>query len=83
MTTLEPIDLDHNATTRPHPEVVELMSRHWRDSFANPGSRHAAGRRARRVLEEARESMAAILEADPDEIIFTGGGTEANNMAVL
>lgn len=77
------IYLDNNATTRPHPEVVEVMSRHWRDSFANPGSRHRAGRRARQVLESSRESMAAILGADPDEIIFTGGGTEANNMAIL
>lgn len=77
------IYLDNNATTQPHPEVVEVMSRHWRESFANPGSRHAAGRRARQVLESARESMAAILGADPDEVIFTSGGTESNNMAVL
>ena len=66
------IYLDNNATTRPHPEVIEVMARHWRDSFGNPGSRHAAGRRARQVLEASRESMAAILGADPDEVIFTG-----------
>lgn len=77
------IYLDNNATTRPLPEVVELMTRHWRESFANPGSRHAAGRRARQVLETARESMAAILGAHSDEIIFTSGGTESNNMAIL
>jgi cysteine desulfurase len=77
------IYLDNNATTQPLPQVVEAMSRHWRDSFANPGSRHAAGRRARQVLETARESMAAILGASPDEVIFTSGGTESNNMAVL
>jgi cysteine desulfurase len=59
------------------------MARHWRDSFANPGSRHAAGRRARQVLENARESMASILVAYPDEVIFTSGGTESNNMAIL
>jgi cysteine desulfurase len=63
--------------------VVEVMNRHWRESFANPGSRHAAGRRARQVLEAARESMAAILGAHPDEVIFTSGGTESNNMAIL
>ncbi|MSR60795.1 MAG: cysteine desulfurase [Planctomycetaceae bacterium] len=80
---MAPIYLDNNATTRPHPEVVEVMSGHWRDSYANPGSRHLAGRRARQVLETARESIAAILGADPDEVIFTSGGTEANNMAVL
>jgi cysteine desulfurase len=77
------IYLDNNATTRPLPEVVDVMARHWRESFANPGSRHAAGRRARQVLETARESMAAILGAHPDEVIFTSGGTESNNMAIL
>src|SRR5690242_3044772 len=77
------IYLDSNATTRPLPEVVEVMTRHWRDSFANPGSRHAAGRRARQALEAARESIAGILGADPDEVIFTSGGTESNNMAVF
>jgi cysteine desulfurase len=75
--------LDNNATTRPLPEVVEVMTRHWRDSFANPGSRHGAGRRARQALETARESMAGILGAHPDEVVFTSGGTESNNMAVL
>jgi cysteine desulfurase len=77
------IYLDNNATTRPLPEVVEVMTRHWRDSFANPGSRHGAGRRARQALETARESMAGILGAHPDEVIFTSGGTESNNLAVL
>ena len=77
------IYLDNNATTRIDPEVIELMARHWRDAFANPGSRHSAGRRARQVLETARESIASILGAQPDEVIFTGGGTESNNMAVL
>src|SRR5947207_9626658 len=77
------IYLDNNATTRPLPEVVNVMTRHWRDSFANPGSRHGAGRRARQALETARESMAVILGAHPDEVVFTSGGTESNNMAVL
>ena len=77
------IYLDNNATTRPHPEVIDVMHRHWHDSFGNPGSRHAAGRRARQVLETSRESIAAILGADPEEVIFTSGGTESNNMAVL
>jgi cysteine desulfurase len=77
------IYLDNNATTRPLPEVVEAMNRHWRESFANPGSRHIAGRRARQLLETSRESIAAILGAQPDEVIFTSGGTESNNMALL
>lgn len=77
------IYLDNNATTQPHPEVVELMSRLWREAYANPGSRHSFGRKARQVLESARESFASLLGAFPDEVVFTGGGTEANNMAVL
>ncbi|MBS0264253.1 MAG: cysteine desulfurase [Planctomycetes bacterium] len=77
------IYLDNNATTAPLPAVIEVMDRHWRESFANPGSRHALGRKARRALEEARESIAHIVGAFPDEVIFTSGGTEANNMAVL
>lgn len=80
---MDAIYLDHNATTRPWPEVVETMSRHFRESFANPGSRHSLGRIARRVLEESRESMAAILGAKPKEILFTSGGTESTNAAIL
>ena len=77
------IYLDNNATTRPYPEVVDVIARHLTDSYANPGSRHQPGRAARRVLESARESMADILGADPDEVVFTSGGTEATNMAVF
>jgi cysteine desulfurase len=77
------IFLDHNSTTRPLPEVVEAISRHSRESWANPGSRHAEGRVARRALEDAREKIAAILNAKPGEVIFTGGGTEAINLAIL
>jgi cysteine desulfurase len=77
------IYLDHNATTRPLPEVIEVMSQHFHDSYANPGSRHGEGRRARKALEEARESIAEILGADPEEIIFTSGGTESSNMAIF
>ena len=80
---MQPIYLDNNATTKPFPEVVETMSRHMTDSFANPGSRHALGRKARRVLEDARESMAEILGARPKEIIFTSGGTESTNSAIF
>ena len=80
---MQPIYLDNNATTRPLPEVVETVSRQLTDSFANPGSRHSLGRTARRVLEDARESMAAILGARPKEIVFTSGGTEATNSAIF
>ena len=77
------IYLDNNATTRPLPEVIETVSRHLGESFGNPGSRHAAGRRARVVLEDARETIAAILGADPGEVIFTSGGTESTNLALF
>jgi cysteine desulfurase len=77
------IFLDHNSTTRPLPEVVEAITRHARESYANPGSRHAEGRIARRALEDAREKIAAILHARPSEVIFTSGGTEAINLAIL
>ncbi len=77
------IYLDNNATTRPLPEVIEAMNEHWRSSFGNPGSQHALGRTARRALEDARETIANILEADPSEVIFTSGGTESTNLALL
>lgn len=76
------IYLDNNATTQPFPEVIEVIGRHLEHSFANPGSRHAEGRIARKVLEESRESIAAVLGATPEEIIFTSGGTESINMAI-
>jgi cysteine desulfurase len=77
------IFLDHNSTTRPLPEVVEAVAHHARESYANPGSRHAEGRIARRALEDAREKIAALLHARPSEVIFTSGGTEAINLAIL
>ncbi len=80
---MDVIDLDANATTRPLPEVVECVARHLRESYGNPGSRHALGRRARQVLETSRDTIAAILGAEPDEVLFTSGGTEANNLAIF
>ena len=77
------IDLDANATTRPFPEVVEVVTRHLHETWGNPGSRHGLGRTARRVLEDCRESVASILGAEPDEVLFTSGGTEANNTAIF
>lgn len=76
------IYLDNNATTQPFPEALEEVSRVLRDGYANPGSRHAQGRKARRILEDSRESIASILGADPDELIFTSGGTESINLAL-
>ena len=76
------IYLDNNATTQPLPEVVEVVARVMRECYGNPGSPHRAGRIARQVLEESREQIACLLGADPQELIFTSGGTEANNLAI-
>lgn len=76
------IDLDQNATTPLDPSVLEAMRPHWL-AGGNPESRHAAGRRARRALIGATEVVARILNARPDEVVFTSGGTEANNLAIL
>jgi cysteine desulfurase len=81
--SLTPIYLDNNATTPVHPVVVEVIARCMREGFANPGSRHVAGRRARVILEDARETVARILGADPGEVIFTSGGTESSNQAIF
>ena len=74
--------LDHAATTPVLPEVTEVMVRILREDFGNPSSVHAAGRSAREAVEEARERVALAVGADPDEIVFTGGGTEADNLAI-
>jgi len=80
---MTPIYLDNNATTQPFPEVIEVMAEHFAEAYANPGSSHAAGRIARRVLEDAREQLAAMLGAKPQEVLFTSGGTESTNLAVF
>jgi cysteine desulfurase len=77
------IYLDNNATTKPFPEVVETVAYHLECHYGNPGSRHFEGQVARKALEEARESIAAILGADPSEVIFTSGGTESTNIALF
>jgi cysteine desulfurase len=84
----QPIYLDHNATTPVFPEVVEAMRTCWSEPYLNPASQHSFGRRARQVLEDARDCIAAMLGATtsghaPDRVIFTSGGTEANNLAIM
>jgi len=73
--------LDHAATTPMLPEAVEAMTAHL-SIAGNASSLHASGRRARRTVEEARESLAEALGARPSEVVFTSGGTEADNLAV-
>ncbi|HLY74560.1 MAG TPA: cysteine desulfurase family protein [Planctomycetota bacterium] len=77
------IYLDNAATTRMKPEVRAAMEPFLDREFGNASSLHAAGRRARRALEDARETVAACLGAQPQEIIFTAGATESNALAIL
>ena len=76
------IYLDYNATTPLLPEVVDAMMPFLRDHFGNPSSAHALGRTARDAVERARGQVAALLQCDADEVVFTSGGTESNNLAI-
>jgi cysteine desulfurase len=77
------INLDNNASTPVHPEVWEAMRPFMLADAGNPASSHALGRRARRALEDARETVAQLLDAQADEVLFTSGATEANNLAIF
>lgn len=77
------IYLDYNATTPLDPQVREAMLPFLGEVWGNPSSTHQAGRRARARLDDARERLAQLLRCRPSEVTFTGGGTEANNLAIL
>lgn len=77
------IYLDNNATTRVHPAVLDALSVSLRDVYGNASSIHKEGQVARRRLEEARESVAALIGATAREVVFTSGGTESNNAATF
>lgn len=77
-----PIYLDYNATTPLDPAVVEAMLPYLRSHFGNPSSTHAYGKVAHEAVDRARAQVAALLGAKPEEIIFTGGGSEASNQAL-
>jgi len=79
----EPIYLDHAATTPVRPEVLEAMAPFYGPRFGNPSSLHRWGREARTALDEARERLANCIGARSDEVCFTSGGTEADNLAIL
>ena len=75
--------LDHNATTPLDPRVREAMLPHLGGDAGNPSSAHRAGRAARAAIEHAREQVAALVGAQPRQVVFTSGGTEANNLALF
>jgi cysteine desulfurase len=76
------IYLDHNATTPLHPAVVDRMAATLREEFGNPSSVHHFGQKAKAVVDEARSAVAALIGADPSEVVFTSGGTESDNYAI-
>jgi cysteine desulfurase len=76
------IYLDHNATTPPSDAVIQRMTATLRDEFGNPSSVHHFGQRAKAIIDEARSAVAALLSADPGDVVFTGGGTEGDNLAI-
>jgi cysteine desulfurase len=79
---MQPIYLDYNATTPVDPRVIDAMLPYLREHFGNPSSSHYYGSQARAGVDTAREQVASLLECAPDEMIFTGGGSESDNLAI-
>ena len=79
---MKTIYLDHNASTPIHPAVAAVMRPLLEDAYGNPSSTHWAGEPAHLALDAAREQVAAALASAPDEVVFTSGGSEANNLAL-
>lgn len=77
------IYVDHAATSPLHPEALEAMLPYFNEHFGNPSSTHSYGRKARQALNQARTELARSIGAHPNEIIFTSGGTEADNLAIF
>ena len=76
------IYLDHNSTTPLHPGVLEAMLPYYKEAFGNPSTIYSFGQETRKATDEAREKVANLIGASPEEIIFTSGGTEADNLAL-
>lgn len=79
---MKQIYLDYNATTPVHPEIVKAMLPYYEEIFGNASSIHQFGQQARKAIDESREKIANFIGANPEEIVFTSGGTEANNFAI-
>src|SRR5918995_2472471 len=80
--SMQRIYFDHNATTPVLPAVVDAMAAALKEEFGNPSSVHHFGQRAKAVIDHARSSVAALIGADPSEVVFTSGGTESDNFAI-
>ena len=74
--------LDNGASTKVDPEVVKEIDKYNSEEYANASSTHSFGQDAKQALENARKRLAKLLKAKPEEIVFTSGGTESNNMAI-
>ena len=81
-TIVQRIYLDHNATTPLLPAVIDRMTEELREDFGNPSSVHHFGQQAKAAIDEARTNVANLIGANPSEVLFTSGGTEADNIAV-
>src|SRR3990170_7329324 len=77
------IYLDYNATTPVDPEVLEAMLPYLKEHFGNPSSNHAFGKLAKVAVDNAREQVSELISSEPDEIVFTSGGSESNNHAII
>ncbi|WP_100398247.1 cysteine desulfurase family protein [Bacillus sp. FJAT-44742] len=80
---MKPIYMDHAATSPVREEVIDAMLPFMKEHFGNPSSIHQFGRRSRQALDESRRTIAQSIESSPEEIIFTSGGTEADNLALI
>ena len=80
---MERIYMDHAATTPMHPEVIDVMTEVMKNTYGNPSSIHQYGRESRKLIDDARKVLAESIGAQIDEIIFTSGGTEADNAAIM
>ena len=79
---MDRVYLDNAATTCIRPEVLDVMTTAYTSTFGNPSSVHREGQRAKKLLEEAKESIASLLHCEPSELFFTSGGTESDNWAI-
>ena len=83
MGPMQKMYFDYASTTPTDPHVVLAMAPYWAEQFGNPSSPHSFGREAKKVLEDARETLARFIGAKPEEIVFTSGASESNNYAIL